>query len=320
MKKNTNMKLSALVLTSVLSLSLLTACTQNAGTAAAPSQAPAAREAPAGSVGTVLLSVNPEIEMAYDGQGNVVSLTGRNADGQAVLQGYSGYEGKACTAVVSELVEKIDQGGYFDSTIQGHEKNIVLKLGSGAQSPSDDFLEELAQAVRVTVEEEQIGSRTMALDQDDYDDAYEDRGYINTAAAQELLSAQMGRDDLQFMEKDYDLDDGDYEVEFVMDGVEYEYEVDAVTGKITEMDVDAQNDDLYDDRDDAYDDRDDGMDDMYDDRDDGWDDAYDDRDDGMDDMYDDRDDDWDDAYDDQDDDRDDMYDDRDDHLDDDWDD
>lgn len=35
MKKN-NMKLSALVLTSVLSLSLLTACTQNAGTAAAP--------------------------------------------------------------------------------------------------------------------------------------------------------------------------------------------------------------------------------------------------------------------------------------------
>ena len=48
------------------------------------------------------------------------------------------------------------------------------------------------------------------------------------------------------MEKDYDLDYGEYEVEFVMDGVEYEYEVNAVTGKVTEMDADYQD---YDDTD-----------------------------------------------------------------------
>lgn len=245
MKKN-NMKLSALVLTSVLSLSLLTACTQNAGTAAAPSLTP---ESPANSVGTVLLSVNPEIEMDYDDDGNVVALTGRNADGQAVLQGYSGYEGQACTVVVAQLVEKIDQGGYFDATIDGHEKNIVLKMARGSQTPDDDFLEDLAEAVRVVVKEDQIGSQTLALDDDDYDDVYGDQGYINAAAAQSIISAQMGRDDLQFVEKECDLDDGDYEVEFVMDGVEYEYEVNAVTGKVTEMDVDVQNDD---DRDDAY--------------------------------------------------------------------
>ena len=345
MKKN-NMKLSALVLTSVLSLSLLTACTQNAGTAAAPSLAP---ESPANSVGTVLLSVNPEIEMDYDDDGNVVALTGRNADGQAVLQGYSGYEGQACTAVVAQLVEKIDQGGYFDATIDGHEKNIVLKMARGSQTPDDDFLEDLAEAVRVVVKEDQIGSQTLALDDDDYDDVYGDQGYINAAAAQSIISAQMGRDDLQFVEKEYDLDDGDYEVEFVMDGVEYEYEVNAVTGKVTEMDVDVQNDDVNDrndDADDIYDDyddvndRNDDADDVYDDyddvddRNDDTDDLYDDyddvddRNDDTDDLYDDyddvddRNDDADDIYDDHDDDddNDDDNDDNDDDGDDDWDD
>ena len=345
MKKN-NMKLSALVLTSVLSLSLLTACTQNAGTAAAPSLTP---ESPANSVGTVLLSVNPEIEMDYDNDGNVVALTGRNADGQAVLQGYSGYEGQACTAVVAQLVEKIDQGGYFDATIDGHEKNIVLKMARGSQTPDDDFLEDLAEAVRVVVKEDQIGSQTLALDDDDYDDVYGDQGYINAAAAQSIISAQMGRDDLQFVEKEYDLDDGDYEVEFVMDGVEYEYEVNAVTGKVTEMDVDVQNDDVNDrndDADDIYDDyddvndRNDDADDVYDDyddvddRNDDTDDLYDDyddvddRNDDTDDLYDDyddvddRNDDADDIYDDHDDDddNDDDNDDNDDDGDDDWDD
>ena len=39
------------------------------------------------------------------------------------------------------------------------------------------------------------------------------------------------------VEKDYDLDDGEYEMEFVLDGVAYEYEVNAVTGKVAEMDI-----------------------------------------------------------------------------------
>ena len=116
----------------------------------------------------------------------------------------------------------------------------------GSAYPSDQFLDELAQAVRLAVEADQIGSQTVTLDQDDYDDAYGDQGYINAAAAQNILSAQLGRDDLQFVEKEYDLDDGEYEVEFVLDGVEYEYEVNAVTGKVTEMDAEFQD---YDDTD-----------------------------------------------------------------------
>ena len=252
MKQNIHTKLLALTLTTALALTTLTACGTSAGTADLPetpgTSAPLLEES-GGAVGTVLLSVNPEIEMDYDDAGNVVALTGRNQEAQTLLASYAGYEGRPCTqvvGVVGELVDEINALGYFDATVGGHEKNIILKLERGSVYPNDQFLNELAEAVRLVVETDQIGSQAVTLDQDDYDDAYGDKGYINASAAQSILSTQLGRDDLQFVEKEYDLDDGEYEVEFVLDGVEYEYEVNAVTGKVTEMDAEYQD---YDDTD-----------------------------------------------------------------------
>ena len=347
MKKNMSRKLIALALAAAFSTTLASC----GAPAAQPSQsAPVSQTASASEVsavsaepeaaGTILLSVNPEIEMEYDHSGNVLSLDGLNDDGDAILASYSGYVGQPCKTVAGELVARMDDGGYFDTTIDGHERNIILKMGRGSAYPTDAFLDEIAKSIRDTVSAESLSSQTVALSEDDYDDTFGDKGYINRQAAEEIMAAQMGRDDIQFIEKDYDLDDGDYEVEFVMDGVEYEYEVNAYTGKVTEVDAETRDpddwvDDLYDDddQDDLYDD---DWDDSYDDQDDlyddDWDDSYDDQDDlyddDWDDAYDDQDDfyddDWDDAYDDQDDlyddDWDDTYDDQDDLYDDDWDD
>ena len=340
MKKTTTLTLTALALSAAFTLN---ACGNAAASAApsvpaqeaaapAPAALPTAAPAPL-PAGTVLLSVNPEIEMEYDGGGNVMALNGLNDDGRAVLNAYSGYEGRPCAEVVGELVGQIDAGGYFDETIGGQEKNIVLRLESGSSAPAG-FLDGLADAARSTVETRQIGSQTMTLDGDDMDDAYAAQGYISAGAAEQLLAAQLARDDLQFVERDYDLEDGDYEIAFVADGIEYEFEVDARTGKVTEMEAEGREswedhwdddwdddlDDQYDDLDDQYDDLDDRYDDL-DDQYDDWDDQYDDLDDQYDDL-DDQYDDWDDQYDDLDDqhdDWDDQYDDWDDQ-DDDWDD
>ena len=335
MKNNIRTKLLGLALTTTMALSVLTACGSSAETASLPSlsvlpsASPSSQEESNASVGTVLLSVNPEIEMDYDGHGNVTALTGRNQDAQALLSDYTGYEGRPCTEVIGELVQEISARGYFDTTVGGKERNVILKLEQGSTYPTDQFLEELAGAVRQVVAAEQSGSQPVLLDQDDYDDVYGDKGYINASAAQSILSAQLGRDDLQFVEKDYDLDDGEYEVEFVLDGVTYEYEVNAYTGKITEVDVERQDDGNTsrnpdrDDLDDDWDDADDAADDWDDDDDaaDDWDD-----DDDVADDWDDADDvadDWDDADDADDwDDADDVADDWDDADDvaDDWDD
>ena len=249
MRKNFHTKLLGLTLTAALAMTALSACGNSTGTASLPQtsgQTASLQEENSGSIGTVLLSVNPEIEMDYDDLGNVVALTGRNQEAQTLLASYTGYQGRPCTQVVGELVDEINALGYFDATVGGHEKNIILKLERGSAYPSDQFLNELAEAVRLVVETDQIGSQPVTLDQDDYDDAYGDKGYINASAAQSILSTQLGRDDLQFVEKEYDLDDGEYEVEFVLDGVEYEYEVNAYTGKVTEMDAEFQD---YDDTD-----------------------------------------------------------------------
>ena len=175
MKKTTMLSLTTLALTAVFSL---TACGNTAA-----SNAPAASTVSAGSAapqaaaavtpaGTVLLSVNPEIEMEYDDAGQVLALNALNGDGSAVLEGYTGYEGKPCTGVVSELVSRINQDGYFEKTIAGQEKNIVLRLEHGSSVPDEQFMNDLANAARTTVEAEQIGSRTVALDQDDLDDSH----------------------------------------------------------------------------------------------------------------------------------------------------
>lgn len=95
MKQNIRTKWFGLTLTAALALTTLTACGNGAGTAALPETSGTSTpllEESGGTVGTVLLSVNPEIEMDYNDEGNVVALTGRNQEAQTLLASYTGYQ------------------------------------------------------------------------------------------------------------------------------------------------------------------------------------------------------------------------------------
>lgn len=279
---------------------VLAGCGESAPANPAQPEAPAysagaAIESTVGEIaGTLLLSVNPAIELDYDMAGDVVQLSALNDDAKAVLAGYDSYYGRSAEVVAAELVGEIDEAGYFDTTVAGQERNIVLKLERGSEYP-EGFLEGIEASVRQAVDSRGGTSQPVAIGENDYNAAYADRGYISEEAAERLVAAQTGVTNPQFVVKEYELDDGDYEIELIIDGVEYEYEVDAYTGRVTEIERDDGFDDRYDDiYDDVYDDRWDDLDDLYDD--DRYDDWDDDDDDDWDDDWDD--DDWDDDWDD----------------------
>lgn len=311
MKKMNWKKFLALTASAALALALLAGC------GAQPAEQASAEN---GTVGTVLLSVNPEIEVEYDKNGMVLEIEGLNKDGKTVVKDVKDYQGKDCRTVVNELVREIYADGYFEKTVDGHTKNIVLKLEEGSVYVSDEFLQDVADGVREAVQECGIGAKAITVSEGDLDDA----GHIGQNKAKELVLAQLGLESASFRDHEYELDDGVYEFEFTAGGVEYEYEVDARTGKVLEADIDGNDDwddrDDWDDQDDNNDDRDkhddlDDRDDDDDDRepavpamvsDDDVDDQHDDDADDIDDMDDDHDDDFDD---DQDDDSDDERDD-----------
>ena len=156
------------------------------------------------AVGTVLLSVNPEIEVDYDKNGLVLEIEGLNEDGKTVVKDVKNYQGKDCRPVVSELVRDIYDGGYFEGTVDGHAKNIVLKLEEGSVYVSDEFLQDVADGVRETVQECGVGAETMTVSEGDLDDA----GHIGQNKAKELVLTQLGLESASFRDHEYELDDG----------------------------------------------------------------------------------------------------------------
>ncbi len=299
MKKMNLRKILSITLSTALTLVLLSGC---GSSKTAGNTLPEATDK---AIGTVLLSVNPEIEVEYNDKGLVLEIEGVNDDGKSVVSKTDEYKGKDCRTVLEELVKEIYEAGYFDKTMDGHTKNIVLKLEKGSAYPDDDFLEDVTTGIHEAIKDCGIGSSPMTVLEDDLDD----NGRIGQEKAKELVLAQLGLTSASFNNHEYELDDNVYEFEFTANGVEYEYEVDALTGKILKADFEGNDD--WDDLDDwnDWEDFDDDIDDVHDDTDDDTDDVHDDIDDDIDDVHDDIDDDIDDIYDDIDDDTDDVYDD-----------
>ncbi len=265
------------------------------GFAACTPKAPSDSET-AQKAGSILLSVNPEFEIEYDDQGIVIEIKGVNEDANALKLDFDSLEGEKCAEALSVIVEAIHAKGYFSAEIDGHTKNIVIKLDADSAYPDDDFLDEIEKAVRAAVKECSLDSSTLLVPAEELDD----KGYIGLDKAKEIVLAQLGLANAVFYDHEYELDDGIYEFEFDVNGVTYDYEMDARSGKVLDADME-QNDD-WDDRDswdddDDVDDRDDDINDLDDDIDDRDDDIHDrdddinDRDDDVDDRDDDNDDD-----------------------------
>lgn len=118
--------------------------------------------------GTLFLKVNPEIAVSYDAHGNVYSVSGKNDDAKKLLEGYTGFEGKPSKEVISELVKKIADEGYFVEEIEGESKKIVLEVERGSKLPSDVFLEDVVKEIQAFIDR-QDWSNPITLESTDYE-------------------------------------------------------------------------------------------------------------------------------------------------------
>ena len=106
----TKKKLMA-TLATVLSLSLLgglMGCAPREQAAELPQQTAAAvKPQKEALTGVISIKINPEIAVFYDEKGIVTSVEGRNDDGKKVITDYTGFTGKECRTVISELIARI---------------------------------------------------------------------------------------------------------------------------------------------------------------------------------------------------------------------
>ena len=234
----------------LLSTALLTGCGSQQTTADNSIQASTEEitaEAPAetgsaalAETGILVLSVNPEIQIDYDKEGVVTAITGRNEDGKKIAEASQDEIGKNCDEVLKNLITEIHSAGYFVEDIDGHQKNIVVQIEPGSVLPSDDFLENMSASTQNAVKNLKLTSDIVTIDDDDYDPTYTTAEklspYITLEKAKEIALAQadVNAADAVFDDKEFDHDDGTaiFELEFTANGVEYEYDVDAVTGKV----------------------------------------------------------------------------------------
>ena len=234
----------------LLSTALLTGCGNQQTTADNSIQTSTeeiAAEAPAeagsaalAETGILVLSVNPEIQIDYDKEGFVTAITGRNEDGKKIAEASQDEIGKNCDEVLKNLITEIHSAGYFVEDIDGHQKNIVVQIEPGSVLPSDDFLENMSASTQNAVKNLKLTSDIVTIDDDDYDPTYTTAEklspYITLEKAKEIALAQadVNAADAVFDDKEFDHDDGTaiFELEFTANGVEYEYDVDAVTGKV----------------------------------------------------------------------------------------
>ena len=152
----TRKKLTALLgagLALSMAVCLLAGCSK-------PAQSTATAAAPAAlkQGGVIYLKVNPEIAVRYDDKGMVTSLEGRNPDGKEILDGYTGYEGKECKAVIGELVARINEAGYFVEEVEGENRQITLEVARGSSLPADDFLSDIVEQVQTYTAAQQLTS------------------------------------------------------------------------------------------------------------------------------------------------------------------
>lgn len=124
---------------------------------------------PAQQAGTVILSVNPAVEIAYDDNGLVMDITGLNQDGLYLAANKDDLIGLPCLVALHTLIAEINDAGFFVSDFGGEGRDILLLLKKGSIYHKG-FLKALESAVYQSAEECGLKAVNLTTIEENYED------------------------------------------------------------------------------------------------------------------------------------------------------
>ena len=203
--------------------------------------------------GTILLRVNPEISVHYDAEGLVTNVVPENDDAKLVVENVRDLKGEQVRPAVKELVTAINDAGFFVDEIDGNSRDITIEIAKGSVFPEEAFDKLIAKDVNSTLKSMNVESKVIGIDFSDYDDSdfSEPTGdFISVEQAKEIArSRKVDASKAKFDKAELEDDDNVayYDIEFKVDGVEFEYEIDAVSGQVLKYERDDKDVSDYDD-------------------------------------------------------------------------
>ena len=125
---------------------------------------------PAEKAGTVVLSVNPSVEVTYDANGLVMDITGLNEDGLDIASEEDDLIGLPCLVALHTIIKDIYDAGFFVSDFGGEGREIILQLKEGSIYHKG-FLEALEKSVYESAEACGLKAITLTTINENIEDA-----------------------------------------------------------------------------------------------------------------------------------------------------
>lgn len=199
------------------------------------------------AVSTIVMTINPEVKMELNRRGEVLELVGINADGMTLIADYD-FEDKDKITVADQLIDRaiemgfLAEGGNIAFTVDSEDDELLRTYRQELQNEIVAYL-----SGRINVEITVIGDDLPAPDGTTTGNdvttsnttpgtppATSDPAYIGVERAKEIALDHAGLTSASFESAELDEDDGVmvYELDFIADGIEYEYEINALTGEV----------------------------------------------------------------------------------------
>ncbi len=222
-------KILAILLSAVLVLSLLAACSKKEEGPAAQSgnndSTEAANDVP---VGMLVFCTDASLSLQYNAEGIVVSVEANNADGTILLETTDDVVGLSCVDAVAAMTNYAIECGTLSN-------NLIIKQSVGSNVLSDDFLQTLVEAAEKAAAAQNVTANIIAISVDDLDE----NGYISVASAKEIVMGLMGVESLDSFDGDDSVDaSGEYLFYVTAGDVQTAFVVHGIFGLCTELSED----------------------------------------------------------------------------------